>query len=161
MRHDGFADDGLFDRMRKFFLPLTTVEQDLKVSSTQWAAITTRRTAEKNRLERERLNVVHDLEVVEDQYYNFDELITNTARNMDGARDDNQQEATFEGQINEYRQERDRLEPRRSGLRSRLSQIDDMLENIDKALDEQIQNSDGRDLIKPNRGFIMYGPPGK
>jgi SpoVK/Ycf46/Vps4 family AAA+-type ATPase len=155
MRQEGFADDGLFDRMKTFFLPLTTVEQDLKLSNSRWSVIAAKRNAEKNQLENERLSVIHDLEIVEDEYYRYDDLMTATTRGG------NQQGATFQRQISEYRQEREKLEPRRSELRSRLNQIDDMLENITKAIDERIRDSGGRDLIKPNRGFIMYGPPGK
>ncbi|CAF1453419.1 unnamed protein product [Rotaria sp. Silwood1] len=42
MRREGFADDGLFDQMKLFFLPLTMVEEDLAVNETRWKTISTR-----------------------------------------------------------------------------------------------------------------------
>ncbi|CAF3939418.1 unnamed protein product [Adineta steineri] len=160
MRVEGFADDGLFDRMKTFFLPLTTVEQDLKISDTRWSAIAARRIAEKNRLEKERSKIVAEREIAEDQYYDFDERILKLTRNMEMKSDSQRLENFSERQIIDYRKECERLEPIRSKLQSRMSKIDDMLENINKILNEKARNSGGQDLIKPNRGFIMYGPPG-
>jgi hypothetical protein len=161
MRQDGFADDGLFDRMKKFFLPLTTTEQDLNVSDARWATISKKRIAEKNGLEIERFNIIRERERVEDRYYNLDEFITDTTREINKSENNNRERLAFERQISEYRRERDKLEPQRNDLRSRLDKIDDMLANIEQALNREKQNTGARDLIKPNRGFIMYGPPGK
>jgi len=161
MRLEGFADDGLFDQMKKFFLPLTTVEQDLEVPDAHCAGILARRRDDQERLEQERVHLICHLKKIEDQYYRLDERIVNTERNLNTSRDNNPAGDVFEREISEYRQNREQLELRRNELLSRLSVLTDMLENIGKALKDGIRGRNSRDLIKPNRSFIMYGPPGK
>ncbi len=155
MRENGFADDGLFDRMKKFFLPLTLIEQDLRISDTQWSELAAQYHAEKFQLENERTSVLRDLAVVEDHYYNLDELMTQAAATT------TTRTTTFDSQISAYRKEREDLEPRRTELRTRLEQIDDMIKNINMALTGRTRTTNDKKLLKPNRGFIMYGPPGK
>ncbi|CAF1235695.1 unnamed protein product [Didymodactylos carnosus] len=154
MRENGFADDGLFDRMKKFFLPLTLIEQDLRISDTQWSELAAKYHAENFQLENDRTSVIRDLAVVEDHYYNLDELMTQAAATT------TTRTTTFDRQISAYRKEREDLEPRRSDLRTRLEQIDDMIKNINMALTGRTHTTNDKKLLKPNRGFIMYGPPG-
>jgi hypothetical protein len=161
MRLEGFANDGLFDRMKRFFLPLTIVEQDLEVSNDRWEVIANRLTDKKNTWEKDLLRVKQELATVEERYSDYDNLITNTKKTMNISADDHQFNSGCQQQIIQYRQMREQLEPKRSELRSQLIQINDMMKNIDEALSRRTQNSSSRDLVKPNRGFIMYGPPGK
>ena len=158
MRENGFADDGLFDRMKKFFLPLTLIEQDLRISDTQWSELAAQYHAEELQLENDRKNVLRDLAVVEDHYYNLDEFMTSAA--AAAAATTTTTTTNFDRQISEYRKEREDLEPRRTELRTRLEKIDDMIKNMNMALTGRTRTTNDKKLLKPNRGFIMYGPPG-
>lgn len=161
MRNDGFVDDGLFDRMKKFFLPLTTTEQELNVSNERWEKIEASRKEKLDKLREKLSEIVADLQVIEDQYYTNEDFVKALTTEMDTLTPGSTEKSSLEEQINEYRRDCDNLEPQRKNLHSQVDQINDTLQNIEQTLDRNKQNSGGRDLIKPNRGFIMYGPPGK
>ncbi|CAF3861233.1 unnamed protein product [Rotaria sp. Silwood1] len=77
MRREGFADDGLFDQMKLFFLPLTMVEEDLAVNETRWKTISTRLLTERNNLVTRKQDLAIELNEKEDEYYRHDDAIRN------------------------------------------------------------------------------------
>ncbi|CAF1520049.1 unnamed protein product, partial [Didymodactylos carnosus] len=80
MRREGFADDGLFDQMKLFFLPLTMVEEDLVVNETRWKTISTRLLTERNELVIRKQDLAIELNEKEDEYYRHDDAIRNLRR---------------------------------------------------------------------------------
>jgi hypothetical protein len=171
MRRDGFADDGLFDEMKMFFLPLTMVERDLAIDETRWHSISKIRREEQTQLMAKRQHLIDELTEKEDEYYRHDDNIQKLRRNLSLKRQvstDNNGER-YEGfPVSELfdidRQAMEQLETVRTDLRTQIQAAEDLFDNIQQALLEHDGNSgrkNERDLIKPNRGFIMYGPPGK
>ncbi|CAF3321688.1 unnamed protein product [Rotaria sp. Silwood2] len=80
MRREGFADDGLFDQMKLFFLPLTMVEEDLAINETRWKTISTRLLTERNNLVTRKRDLAIELNEKEDEYYRHDDAIRNLRR---------------------------------------------------------------------------------
>ncbi|CAF4392398.1 unnamed protein product [Rotaria sp. Silwood2] len=167
MREEGFADDGLFDQMKMFFLPLTMVEQDLTIDDDRWSQFASRRLEEQVALQQRREQLLEKLIEIEDEYYRHDDSITKLRRELETgtarrARKASDGEGTFSVPqlIEDHHQEMEQLEPIRSELRAEISTIEGMVASIEQGLCDRITNLD-RNLIKPNRGFIMYGPPGE
>ncbi|CAF1514951.1 unnamed protein product, partial [Rotaria sp. Silwood1] len=166
MREEGFADDGLFDQMKMFFLPLTMVEQDLTIDDDRWSQFASRRLEEQVALQQRCEQLLEKLIEIEDEYYRHDDSITKLRREleMETARrarktPDGEENFSVPQLIEDHHQEMEKLEPIRSELRAEISTIEGMVASIDQGLCDRITNLD-RNLIKPNRGFIMYGPPG-
>ena len=166
MRREGFADDGLFDKMKIFFLPLTMVEKDIDISDDQWTRLSRNLLEEKQRLSVERNRSYTKLEILENHYYDLEESIAkleNPVRPAAQPSERNasvQEQMSVQQQIDNHRLERHNLEPQRSAMRAHIDQINNMLLNIERSLTVRENTHSNRDLIKPNRGFIMYGPPG-
>jgi hypothetical protein len=225
MRREGFADDGLFDQMKLFFLPLTMVEDDLVISGTRWKSISTRLSIKVNSLMERKRDLARELNEKEDEYYRHDDAIRNlrrtqqpTTQKSDHARANGRYNDSKDGGIMEranqiissiwgrkstssenngeqtdhpsdspplttshetqdkyetfstielirqHRQAMKTLEPIREKLRSQIEATDDLISSFDQSFYKEKINNDtksDRDLIKPNRGFIMYGPPGR
>ncbi|CAF0978397.1 unnamed protein product [Rotaria sordida] len=167
MREEGFADDGLFDQMKMFFLPLTMVEQDLTIDDNRWIQFASRRLDEEVALQQRREQLLEKLTEIEDDYYRHDDSITKLRRELGTAtarrsRKGSDGEETFSVSqlIEDHCQEMEQLESKRSELRAEISTIEGMVASIEQGLCNRTTNLD-RNLIKPNRGFIMYGPPGE
>ncbi|CAF5175598.1 unnamed protein product, partial [Rotaria sp. Silwood1] len=75
MRRDGFADDGLFDQMKVFFLPLTMIEHDLTINDVQWRNLSRDRLREREQLLEKQQRLVDELTEKEDEYYRHDDSI--------------------------------------------------------------------------------------
>ena len=174
MRADGFAEDGLFDQMKMFFLPLTMTEANLCIDERRWKSISGVYAKRKQELENEQRKLIKKLTEVEDQYYTHDDKIMKFKNEMKENRQKTtnrwpwQNKSTNEQFSNEdllktHQEEKDKLEPVRYHLRTRIENISNSIDNISSALKEPTEQDTrkiNRDLIKPNRGFIMYGPPG-
>jgi hypothetical protein len=171
MRKDGFADDGLFDQMKMFFLPLTMVEQDLTVDESQWRLISQIHQRERAQLLMKKQRLIDELTEKDSEYYDHNDSIRKLRKNINFNRQMSTGEngEQYEGfsvpeLLDEHRKAMDKLDPIRDNLRTQIQSIEDVLTNIEQALKKKDVNSskkNDRDLIKPNRGFIMYGPPGE
>lgn len=170
MRQDGFADDGLFDQMKLFFLPLTMIEKDLSIDEARANTFARVRSREREQLSAKRQELLKELSEKEDEYYRHDESIAKLRNNMytrsaDSFDANNRRYEKFSPMqlIDVHQKEVERLELVRNDLRTRIQAIENNLRSNERGLtDEDIQDGKktDRDLIKPNRGFIMYGPPG-
>ncbi|CAF1244888.1 unnamed protein product [Rotaria sordida] len=170
MRREGFADDGLFDQMKMFFLPLTMIEHDLTIDDIQWQSLSRVRLNERDKLLVKQKQLINELTEKEDQYYRHDDSIRKLRKENQLKRQVSEENngEKYEGfliteLLDEHRQTMERLEQERNKLRTDIQATEDLIENIEKGLMERdVQSSEktDRDLIKPNRGFIMYGPPG-
>ncbi|CAF4654000.1 unnamed protein product [Rotaria sp. Silwood1] len=170
MRRDGFADDGLFDQMKVFFLPLTMIEHDLTINDVQWQNLLRDRLREREQLLEKQQRLVDELTEKEDEYYRHDDSIRKLRKEIHLKRQISEEHngEKYEGfsvveLLNEHRKRMEQLEHERNELRTQMQTTEDLIENIQIGLirqdDKSSKNTD-RDLIKPNRGFIMYGPPG-
>ncbi|CAF4904144.1 unnamed protein product, partial [Rotaria socialis] len=170
MRREGFADDGLFDQMKLFFLPLTMVEEDLTINKKVWKSISKSLSTERNTLMGKKQELSIQLNEKLDEYYRHDDAIRNlrlnpqstTQRSAEARREEYETFSTTE-LIQEHRLAMQKFEPIRENLQKQIETIDDLINSINQSFSEENINSGtkfDRDLIKPNRGFIMYGPPG-
>lgn len=153
MRDEGFADDGLFDQMKLFFLPLTMIEQDLSIDEARAQSLARLRS-------REREQLLKELSEKEDEYRRHVDSIERLRNNTRTRLTDSSETKS----IADHRKQMERLLLIQDDIRTRIQAIENNLRNSDRDLtDEDTQNGEkmNRDLIKPNRGFIMYGPPGK
>jgi cell division protein FtsB len=171
MRNEGFADDGLFDQMKPFFLPLTMVEQDIEVTDRQWNQLETDLTNKRTSLRTEKAKLEDEMATLGEEYYQLDDKLVQlkanarfqTTADLINSRDnqDSSDSSSLQQQMVSYRSKMDILQPRRNQLRTKWNQLNDLISNIETALRSRKPTSSDYDLIKPNRGFIMYGPPGK
>ncbi|CAM4929864.1 unnamed protein product [Rotaria socialis] len=170
MRSEGFADDGLFDQMKPFFLPLTMVEQDIEVTDRQWIQLENDLSNRQTLLRIEKAKLEDEMAELGGKYYQLDDKVVQlkasasrqTTTNLINSRD-NQDETgspSLQQQIVNCRSMMDELQPSRNQLRTKWNQLNDLISNIETALQSRKTRSSDSDLIKPNRGFIMYGPPG-
>ncbi|CAF1085429.1 unnamed protein product [Adineta steineri] len=170
MRKDGFADDGLFDEMKMFFLPLTMIEEDLAVDDSQWRFISQNNMREQQKLLERRKYLLTELSEKESEYYRHDDNVRRLRKEMHTNKQvsaDENGEGYGNFSVSELldinRQAMEQLDSDRNKLRTQLQAIEDLLSNIEQISMKRNDKSDKkkeRDLIKPNRGFIMYGPPG-
>ena len=170
MRRDGFADDGLFDQMEKFFLALTMVEQDLAIDERRWRSIAEVRRNEKEQLLAKQDRLFVELNKRENEYYDHYVSIRKLRKDIGSQRrvsigEDGERYEAFPVPvlIEDHQIAMERLEPVRTDLRTQLHDTKYLIDNIEQTLNEHNVHSgrhNERDLIKPNRGFIMYGPPG-
>ncbi len=170
MHNDGFVDDGLFDQMKPFFLPLTMTEEDLLIDAERWEAMSDTRLKEHGHLTVERKRLTDELVKVENEYYDHDDSIKRLKQiqqkekeNKSAKNETEYKKFTTSELIRSHREDMNVLEKVRNGLQTEIQSVDDLMANIKQGLKEK--NADvgkkiNRSLIKPNRGFIMYGPPG-
>ena len=160
MRDEGFADDGLFDQMKLFFLPLTMIEQDLSIDEARAQSLARLRSREREQLSAKREQLLKELSEKEDEYRRHVDSIERLRNNTRTRLTDSSETKS----IADHRKQMERLLLIQDDIRTRIQAIENNLRNSDRDLtDEDTQNGEkmNRDLIKPNRGFIMYGPPGK
>lgn len=180
MQREGFADDGLFPKMGEFFLPLTISEEELamcrsnlnvEVRRGQLKEInqeirseqTSLGEATARRLEDD--EKITDLEQIREQVHlayinDRSEAAISTERLR---RLDEQLEADSKS-IN------DQLDLLTTTSRDRIEQIEQYERELDALTVQRInleaelnqpQRPVDKGLVKPARGFIMFGPPGK
>lgn len=185
MRQEGYADDGLFPKMGEFFLPLTISEEELKKTRA-----TVSNQVRQNRLEdltKEVRRLENLLDEATKHRWDVDEKIKDLNATMDQVyilyiEDRSQLDTTLtphdrlqrlKSTDREWHENRKRLEKQlldhRNVLDLWITRITDYEKQIDE-LNRQINNIRAelsqppvpvdKGLIKPARGFIMYGPPG-
>ncbi|CAF1473048.1 unnamed protein product [Adineta ricciae] len=170
MRRDGFEDDGLFDQMKMFFLPLTMVENDLAIDETHLRSLNRGRETQRNNLQERREQLIGKLAEKESRYYDHDDSLNKLRKETNDKQsvsDDVAQRDYESFSISEllvmHTNGMKCLENEKHSLRTQIQEIDDLLNSLDRVSTDYNVNQSGRsdkDLIKPNRGFIMYGPPG-
>jgi SpoVK/Ycf46/Vps4 family AAA+-type ATPase len=191
IREEGFSDDGLFDDMREFFLPLTITEHELDMERYNHTNLRQQRGDERRKLIKE----IESLQSVYNEhvgiYWTYDEQLTNVKRALDdqclnylskkseqikntNRRNEHHKaelmqqlsvewtdkERTFEQNINEIQQLKDVINTTIKDYERQLDEKRNQLENIEFYLSKKQKVVDEK-LVKPHRGFIMFGPPGK
>ena len=165
MRRDGFADDGLFDQMKMFFLPLTMVERDLSIDDSRWQSISNVRFQERDQLLNQQQKLVSELAEIEDEYYRHYDTVNKLKKETRPMKttDDEYEKFSVWDLLDQHRDAMDQLDLKRNDLRTKIQTKEDLISDIEIGLvdkDGSNPSRTNRDLIKPNRGFIMYGPPG-
>ncbi|CAF1398490.1 unnamed protein product [Adineta steineri] len=166
MRTEGFADDGLFDQMKSFFLPLTMTKKDINATDKQYSQ-KERELEEKLislRSAREKLDI--KLAEIGKTYYRLSDEIEHmksiSPANLTNSRNNQNdwEPVPIRQQLDDLRNRMNELQSRRSDYLTQWQKENDAINNIQNALENQKHQNNDIDLIKPNRGFIMYGPPG-
>jgi hypothetical protein len=139
MRRDGFADDGLFDQMKAFFLPLTMIEQDLSIDNLRSKSVSKNRLKERNDLRDEKQRLTDELSVKEDDYYRHDDAIKSLKQNKHTKKevpiDKNENkygEFSIPELIEGHRKDMNRLEKVRNDLRTQIQATEDLMNNIEQ-----------------------------
>jgi chromosome segregation ATPase len=183
---EGYADDGLFPNMKEFFLPLTISEEELKMERSS-----INRQVRQNEVEVLNTKVQRLEELCREattHRWHFDEQQTNMERTIEQAytvymndRSQVDTETTSSARATELTQLDQQWKTNRMQLEQQLTEIKDELQqwitrvsDYEKQIDElnnqkhniqtessQPQRPVDKGLVKPARGFIMYGPPGK
>ncbi|CAF3180976.1 unnamed protein product [Rotaria sp. Silwood2] len=185
MRDEGFADDGLFSTMGEFFLPLTISEQELRLTRSNVSSqvrqdqlndhINEVRRLEKllNEATMHRWDIdekITDLNRTIEQAY---VLYLNERLQMNTANTSREQAEELQQIERQWQYNRTQFEKKLLPLKNTLDQWISHATDYEKQIDEhntQINNIQtelsqpqlpvDKGLIKPARGFIMYGPPG-
>lgn len=191
MREEGFADDGLFPKMEAFFLPLTISEQELCINREldKQKHQTLTKHCEQLHVNINKINADYDDQ--NRVYWTYDEMITMLKADLNNARESyfqkrskvtaktsdgqqkqqahalqklnqewHQREGELTRKINEKEKLKNDLEKVINKLKKEIDEIEARLENITIELTIPPKYVD-KQLIKPARGLIMYGPPGK
>jgi len=185
MLEEGYADDGLFSKMGEFFLPLTISEQELRKTRAT-ASSQVRRdqledfTKEVCRLEKlSREATMHrwdvdekitDLNKTMDQayivYINDRSHVSKTLTSREQAKELQQidrewqnNRKQFKEQLLEYKNKLEQWMNRITDYDKQIDELNTQINNIQTEL-SQPQRPVNQGLVKPARGFIMYGPPG-
>lgn len=192
MHEEGFADDGLFPKMKEFFLPLTISEQELCID----------RELDKQKRQtlmehREKLKAdicIKNKDYNEQQaiFWTYDDQIIELKKELKQCQDrfskdrstpaarptDGQQQKQ---QVRELQQFNQKCHKEQADLTKKIRGIENLKNDLKKIIDQleqeineitaRIENIDielvaspkyvDKQLIKPARGLIMYGPPGK
>ncbi len=185
MRDEGYADDGLFSTMGEFFLPLTISEQELRMVRSSASSQARRDQMQDLITEVDRLEAL--LAEATMHRWDIDEKITDLNRTMEQAHVvylKDRSQVNIAAKSREQAEELQRIDQQshyarqqfREQLRSLKSALDLWINRIadyEKQIDEhntrinniqtelrQPQRAVDKGLVKPARGFIMYGPPG-
>ena len=192
MRQEGFADDGLFDRMREFFLPLTISEQELRLE--RGVDVDKRQSLLKDRdlLLKDISQLTYNTSEQKSIFWTYADKIDTLQKNLDlkkmnysrsrstthpsadGGQRQQQQAQSLQLLDRQWRQEC-------TGFMEKIRETEKLKVDIEKVIgryEEQLDKNQARlqnieeelrkprkhvekQLVKPARGLIMYGPPGK
>jgi hypothetical protein len=180
MRTEGYEDDGLFDEMKLFFQPLTVTESELTINSTLLTKLREAEERKKTEFEGE-IDELNQLSIETKDLLkktNEDFVALKEASDKDlqavsenTTRRDLQQQIEIDrlwAEKNEewkrnktdYMKKKKELENKLKYIEAQIMDKQNLLEIIKKNLATSNTKIDSR-LVKPHRGFIMYGPPGK
>ena len=185
MQEEGYADDGLFSTMAEFFLPLTISEEELKMARS--SAGRQARHEQLGDLTNRVQNLEKKLAEAIQYRWDVDERITDIQRTkeevflshtnersqIDKKLSERQQAEKLKELDQQWQQDRQQLDKQLLKLKEAEEKWLGEITDYDKQIDElkrQIQNIQtelsqpqrpvDKGLVKPARGFIMYGPPG-
>lgn len=179
MREEGYEDDGLFDDMKLFFQPLTVTEDELTIDSALLTNIRKNELAKKKDLEKNIEDFNTELETkkgeLETEKKNFETEKQRAEKIIEES-----EKSRSEDLLKQIEQDREWAEKNEvctknqrmhrkniKRIENEIKQIETSIVNFQTSLDEVntnlVSNKTKIDqrLIKPHRGFIMYGPPGK
>ena len=173
MKADGFADDGLFARIREFFLPFTISEQELHLQrSTNHGArlalsqqlqeeikfhtnerdrnIEAKKKCDDNIVQIENLiksddNKKKQKKQLEALHQTYIKSVENHTKRLKERNEQKQKKDEISKKINEHQAQIDKTK-----VRLQMNELE--LRTPHKPVDTK--------LVKPPRGLIMYGPPG-
>ena len=185
MQQEGYADDGLFPKMGEFFLPLTISEEELKKTRA-----TVSNQVRQNRLEdlmkqvrclenswddatKHRWDVDEKIKDLNERMKQVSFRNTYDPSQVDTTSKPHDQLERLKSIDREWHENRKQYETKLLKLRNVLDQWSTRITDYEKQIDElnrQINNIKAessqpplpvdKGLVKPARGFIMYGPPG-
>jgi hypothetical protein len=190
MRAEGFADDGLFLKMREFFLPLTISEYELHMKR---QSSVDEHLAHMNRRDQLRVDIQQRIGRLTEEIEKYQKLdneihrlirciadgenVYMTSRSTLASRNDYEQQYKAEAlhilyerwqtetfnryqQLQDVRTRKDLSENEKKNLEKEIEEDSARLKTMELELSAPNEQID-KQLIKPPRGLIMYGPPGK
>jgi DNA repair exonuclease SbcCD ATPase subunit len=182
----GYEDDGLFDEMMQFFLPLTVTENELVLDENEMRYNTEEKRRTQNQYEkeirdltRENENIIENIDqrkgiisqIKQERQKLFDELERDlkeikVKRLNSYAREKNELEKQWSkkdniqsDRIKEIKKDIEKMETNHKANETLIKEKRNLLNTIIDDLNNQQTHIDDK-LVKPHRGFIMYGPPG-
>jgi hypothetical protein len=179
MREEGYEDDGLFDEMQLFFQPLTVTEDELTINSALLANIRCKELEKQTDLEN---NIAESKTKLEEEKA----TLTKESEEFKKSIDQQNKEIEFESEKpppkdfqelmkrnREWETKHDAWKEKKATYtkkikdsENRIKQIETLIADWQTSLDEVNKNLSSNKtkidqrLVKPHRGFIMYGPPG-
>ncbi|CAF4671549.1 unnamed protein product, partial [Rotaria sp. Silwood2] len=187
MRSEGFVDDGLFPKIREFFLPLTISEQELHVkrSSNQTARLTRCKQLRKQiELYTTKLDELNDADqkcneetlrmeqLIKDHEDKHSQVLTTWKSKKNNKKQQKQLEAlhriyqdclkrqdNFLKQRHKLKQEKETIQKTINEWQNKIEGTKERLQTIEIELNTPHKPVQ-KQLVKPPRGLIMYGPPG-
>jgi DNA repair exonuclease SbcCD ATPase subunit len=181
-----YEDDGLFDEMMQFFLPLTVTENELVLDENEMRYNTEEKRRTQNQYEkeirdltRENENIIENIDqrkgiisqIKQERQKLFDELERDlkeikVKRLNSYAREKNELEKQWSkkdniqsDRIKEIKKDIEKMETNHKANETLIKEKRNLLNTIIDDLNNQQTHIDDK-LVKPHRGFIMYGPPG-
>lgn len=182
MREEGYEDDGLFDEMKLFFQPLTVTDKELIINKNTLSTLYREQLAEKKEL-------IAEIEKLKKRFTEKDAQINKLSNEIEQiitkrAAEFLQYETDLDKKENESINKQMELnniweirdlqwDEEINSKKELLAEYENELQTIEKDrkynenLSQIIQKNLSsnhmiidRRLVKPHRGFIMYGPPG-
>lgn len=183
MREEGYEDDGLFDEMKLFFQSLTVTEKELTISSTLLDNLKQEQATKKEALDAQ-------IKIIDEQredYENQLKTLENELKKIEEQRVEDYRQSESDAQKPENKPYEKQIELDRAWLKknedmrkeqkekkasmnelhqkildvgTKRTTCKNSLKMLEQPLDKKHTEIDRR-LVKPHRGFIMYGPPGK
>jgi len=180
MRQEGYEDDGLFDQMELFFQPLTVTDKELVIDENDLSNLDDDDVKKKKCLDAEindfkerfeiinkqRIQLIEDIEKIKNQrrenYDNNKKELENKSNEQRNQLDRNwsKEEDRLKAEMNSKEEYLKKLEEQLQDIESKRMSSEQLLEIIRKNLLSTGKIID-RGLVRPHRGFIMYGPPGE
>jgi flagellar biosynthesis GTPase FlhF len=183
MRAEGYEDDGLFKDMKLFFQPLTVTDDELTINPKLLEKLKKEENAKKEILgnQIEELNTKWTAEDKKLKGFNqeLDTLKEQSKKNYQQLKSDLEkpENKSYQKQKEVERAWSEENQKIQKNIKLQNKKIDEQKkqildietkkitdENLLKIIEQNLatQNTKiDRKLVKPHRGFIMYGPPGK
>jgi chromosome segregation ATPase len=182
-----YEDDGLFDEMMQFFLPLTVTDNELELDKKEIRYNTEKKRQNQSQIESEIENLtkrneiliknieerkrhIQEIKVRRQKMYEelerkIEEIKKKQPTSYSGAKSDFEKEWSQKDTIESNRKktfekEIDQFETKLKTNEALIQEKNNLLKTILDDINNQQTHIDQK-LIKPHRGFIMYGPPGK
>lgn len=179
MRKEGYEDDGLFHEMELFFQPLTVTEDELAINSALLTDIRSKELQKQTELNKKIEDFKIELEgkkpELEAQSKKFEELKIQRKEEVEveskKPRPKNSQEQLIRDR--EWEEKHDAWNEIKVTYTKKIKDLDNRIKQIETSIaecetslmevEENLKNNKTKidqKLVKPDRGFIMYGPPG-
>jgi DNA repair exonuclease SbcCD ATPase subunit len=182
----GYEDDGLFDEMIQFFLPLTVNDHELVLDANEIHLNTEEKRRTQSQYEKEIRDLIRDNEKIIENIENQKKIIvqikderqrmyerlesdlqeTKTKRLNTYAKEKNEFEQQWSrkdniqsDKIKKIKKDIGQMETNYKANETLIKEKRNLLNTIIDDLNNQETYIDDK-LVKPHRGFIMYGPPG-